>query len=391
MLDELAAVAPFRREVREWARAHVPPDWRAHQRGAGHHELVSFLRWWAGELRSAGWLVPHWPREWGGGLSVVEQVVLAEELARGDAPGNALYQVALYNAAPAIIHNGTDAQRRRYLPGMLEGEVWCQGFSEPNAGSDLASLQTRAVADGDDFLISGQKIWQSAAHHADFSLLGARTDPEAPKHRGISLFVVPMDSPGVIVRPIIDLRGSHYFNEVFFENVRVPRTNVVGELNRGWYAMTTTLDFERSNVGQSAQMRRNWEDVAAFVKEAPPRCTGESERQRLRIELAERRLEIELARLIAYQVVSMQAHGLVPNHEASMSKLFASELTQRLAGTFMRILGLYGALDHGSRLAALDGFMTCLFLESPANTIRAGTSEIQRNIIATRGLGLPRG
>jgi len=240
-------------------------------------------------------------------------------------------------------------------------------------------------------LISGQKIWQSAAHHADYSLLGARTDSEAPKHKGISLFIVPLHSPGVTVRPIIDLRRSHYFNEVFFENVRVPRTNVVGELNRGWYAMTTTLDFERSNVGQSAEMRRNWEDVAAFTHQSPPRNVSAGKRKRLRLELGERRLEIDIAKLIAYRVVSLQARGLVPNYEASMSKLFASELTPRLASTFMHLLGLYGALDAGSPHAALGGFMTRLFLESPANTIRAGTSEIQRNIIATRGLGLPRG
>jgi len=383
----------WRNEVRSFIKVELPPG------GAGLHdswtesdEAWEQSRRFTRRLGERGWLAMAWPKEYGGQeRTYIEQMIFNEEMAYHHAPmGRAGLGTGLIG--PTIMLHGSNAQKGRYLGPIARGEeVWCQGFSEPNAGSDLASLQTRAVEDGDDFLISGQKIWQSAAHHANYSLLGARTDLEAPKHRGITLFVVPLQSAGVTVRPIIDLRGSHYFNEVFFENVRVPRTNVVGELNRGWYAMTTTLDFERSNVGQSAEMRRNWDDVAAYMREKPPRNLRDAERRQLLLELAERRLEIDIAKLIAYRVVSLQARGLVPNYEASMSKVFASELTQRLAGTFMHLVGLYGALDAGSLSAVLGGFMTRLFLESPANTIRAGTSEIQRNIIATRGLGLPRG
>jgi len=383
----------WREEVRAFLKDELPAE------GAGLHDswTESEAAWessrrFTRRLGERGWLAMAWPKEHGGqARSYIEQMIFNEEMAYNRAPmGRA--GTATNLIGPTIMLHGSAAQRQRYLGPIARGEeVWCQGFSEPNAGSDLASLQTRAVSDGDDFLISGQKIWQSAAHHADFSLLGARTDPYVPKHKGITLFMVPMHDPGVTVRPIIDLRGSHYFNEVFFENVRVPRTNVIGEENRGWYAMTTTLDFERSNVGQSANMRRSWEEVSTQVVANPPRGATSGELRRLQIELGDRRIEVELAKLIAYRVVSMQARGLVPNYEASMSKLFASELTQRLAGTFMRLLGLYGPLDAGSPHSVLSGYITRLFLESPANTIRAGTSEIQRNIIATRGLGLSRG
>jgi alkylation response protein AidB-like acyl-CoA dehydrogenase len=383
----------WQEEVRSFLKAELPPG------GAGLHdswtesdEAWEASRRFTRRLGEKGWLAMAWPKEYGGqARSYVEQMIFNEEMSYHRAPmGRAGLGTGLIG--PTIMLHGTDEQKARYLAPIARGdEVWCQGFSEPNAGSDLASLQTRAVADGDDFVISGQKIWQSAAHHADFSLLGARTDPAAPKHRGVTLFIVPLRSPGVTIRPIIDLRGTHYFNEVFFDNVRVPRTSVVGEVNRGWYAMTTTLDFERSNVGQSAEMRRNWEDVLSFVRESAPNRLTPAERRRLRIEMAERRIEIDIARFIAYRVVTLQSRGMVPNYEASMSKLYGSELTQRLAATFLHLLGLYGALDAGSPRTALGGFIARLYLESPANTIRAGTSEIQRNIIATRGLGLPRG
>ena len=224
----------FRREVREWCAAHVPKDWREKQLDAGHDEMVAFLRWWAGELAAAGWLAPHWPKEWGGGFSVREQVVLAEELARGDAPRNALFHVALYNAAPAIIHSGTDEQRSRYLQGILDGEVWCQGFSEPDAGSDLASLSTRAVRDGDHYVVTGQKIWTSMAMEADWCMLLARTDPDAPKHKGISCLIVDMHSPGVEVRPIRQATGVAEFCETFCDEVVVPAANLLGPEHEGW-------------------------------------------------------------------------------------------------------------------------------------------------------------
>ncbi|HTW10620.1 MAG TPA: acyl-CoA dehydrogenase family protein, partial [Acidimicrobiales bacterium] len=216
-MDEGERLEALRHEVRGWCASHVPKDWRQQQLGVSHEQLAAFQRWWAAELAEAGWLAPHWPRPWGRGFTVAEQVVLAEELARGDAPRNGLYQVALYNAAPSIIHSGTDAQRDRYLPGILAGEVWCQGFSEPNAGSDLAGLQTRAERHGDHYVVTGQKIWTSMAMEADFCILLARTDTNAPKHKGISCMVVDMHARGVEVRAIKQATGAAEFCETFLD------------------------------------------------------------------------------------------------------------------------------------------------------------------------------
>jgi len=378
----------WRDEVRAFLQETLPRDWGE---GSDEHWTVSDEAWefslqFQRELGRRGWLALAWPREYGGQeRSFIEQMVFNEEMAYHRAPLGRV-GTAVGFIGPTIILHGTDKQKERYLPAITRGEVtWCQGFSEPNAGSDLASLQTRAIQDGDDFIITGQKIWQSAAHHADLMLLAARTDPEAPKHRGISLFIVDMHSPGISVRPIKDMRDAHYFNEVFFDSVRVPRENLVGELHRGWYAMTTTLDLERSNVGASAALRRTFDDFVAYVQ------TGRvTLRPQHRDTLAELAIELQVARMLAYRVVSLQQTGLVPNHESSISKLFASELSQRLTRALLEILGLAGQLRPTVPNAPMGGGLVLSFLESPANTIRAGTSEIQRNIIAQRGLGLPR-
>ena len=396
MLDELAAVAPFRHEVREWAAAHVPPDWRARQRGAGHHELVSFLRWWAGELRSAGWLVPHWPREWGGGLSVVEQVVLAEELARGDAPGNALYQVALYNAAPAIIHAGTDAQRRRYLPGMLAGEVWCQGFSEPNAGSDLAGLQTRAVRDGDHYIVTGQKVWTSMAMEADWCILLARTDPDAPRHKGISCLIVDMRAAGIEVRPIRQATGAAEFCETFLDEVVVPVEDRVGDENEGWQVAQGTLASERAVVilEMAERLRRN--GVEAMIAETATWAleTGEvaADDATVRDSLAARYAEAVVLRHLVNGMISDVIHGVDVGATSSVIKVFYSELLQGLMRTGSDLQGLRAQIDQPLLMAAgwETGSWMMDYINSWGWTVGGGTSEIMRNIIGERALGLPR-
>jgi alkylation response protein AidB-like acyl-CoA dehydrogenase len=268
--------------------------------------------------------------------------------------------------------------------------IWCQGYSEPGSGSDLASLQTRAVQDGDDFIINGQKIWTSQAHYADWMFLLARTDPDAPKHKGISYFLVDMKSPGISVRPLINMAYQKGFNEVFFDNVRVPRSGLLGELNRGWYMATTTLDFERSSVSTSAGMRRSLQELTAYCLETSSNGSRLIDTPSVRHKIADLLIEVNIIRLLSYRVVTMQVNGIVPNHEASIVKVFNSELNQRIARAGMQVLGLHGQLTPESPYARLHGRFERSYLTSVGSTIAAGTSEIQRNIIASRGLGLPR-
>ena len=295
---------------------------------------------------------------------------------------------------PTLIVHGSEAQRREVLPRMLAGDyVYAQGYSEPGAGSDLASLATRAERDGDEYVINGQKIWTSGAHHADALFMLVRTDPSAPKHRGISFLLVPkLDTPGIEVRPLLDMTHGHYFNEVFFENVRVPVAQRVGEENRGWYVGMTLLDFERSGVAGAVAHEQNVAQLAGFLASAEGaayRRTGGW--ASARAELAERWIEAGVSRQLSLRIASMQAAGLTPNQEASMGKLFSTELGQRIARTGMRALGLYGLLWRDEPRAPLRGNFTYLYVRLVPITISGGSSEIQRNIIATRGLGLPRG
>ena len=317
-------------------------------------------------------------------------MVFNEEMAYRRAP--LINLAAVGYLGPTIRMYGSEEQKQQHLPGITSGEVqWCQGYSEPGSGSDLASLQTRAVQDGDDFIINGQKIWTSQAHYSDWIFLLARTDPDAPKHKGISYFLLDMKSPGVTVRPLVNMANQHGFNEVFFDNVRVPRSGLLGELDRGWYMATTTLDFERSSVTGSAGSRRTLEELTAFTKETKANGKLLFELPLVRHRLSDLWIELTLSQFLSYRVVSMQERGLVPNHESSIVKVFNSEYNQRLAGAGLQILGLYGQLQPESPYARLRGRFERAYLSSVGSTIAAGTSEIQRGIIATRGLGLPRG
>jgi alkylation response protein AidB-like acyl-CoA dehydrogenase len=291
---------------------------------------------------------------------------------------------------PTLIAHGNDDQKKEHLARILSGEVqWCQGFSEPGSGSDLASLQTRAVKDGDDYVINGQKIWTSGAQYAHWMFMMARTDPEAPKHKGISYFLLDMKTPGVEVRPLTNLANQNMFNEVFFSDVRVPAKNIVGEVNRGWYVGATTLDFERSSIGSAVGLRLQLDGLVKYANEHANDGTSRTHQLgSVKTELADRYVEAAVARLMSYRVITMQANGLIPNHEASMTKLFASELNQRIARTGVKVLGLYGQL-YGED-APMKGRYESSYMTSLSSTIAGGTSEIQRNIIATRGLGLPR-
>jgi alkylation response protein AidB-like acyl-CoA dehydrogenase len=322
------------------------------------------------------------------GAPHLKQMVFNEETAYRRIPAN---DNAISMLGPILMLEGTDEQKQKFLPPIAKAEVrWAQGYSEPQSGSDLASLQTRAVEDGDDFVINGTKIWTSGAHEADWLFMLARTDPDAPKHRGISFLLVDMKAPGVEVRPIIDMAGRHNFNQLFFDNVRVPKQNLVGEYNRGWYVGARLLDFERSGVNRSASARRTLEEITDFAKNNTLNGKAMSSISRVKNNLANMAIEVEVSRMISYRIGYLQSKGEVFNKEASMGKMFGTEMVQRIYSAGMDMLGLYGTLQQGSKYAPLNGRIQKGYLASYSATIAAGTSEIQRNVVATRGLGLPR-
>ncbi len=375
--------AAWRQEVREFIRKEAPKELlEAGEAGEGGlFARAGAIREWRDKLAKKGWIAPAWPKEYGGaGLSVIEQFIMNEEFAEAGLPAN-VGGFGVMMVGPTLIEHGTEEQKAEHLPKILRGEViWCQGYSEPGAGSDLASLQTRAVRDGDEYVINGQKIWTTGAQFADWMYMLVRTDPNAPKHRGITYLLVDMKTPGITVRPLTTMAGTQTFNEVFFEDVRVPVKNRVGEENRGWYVGTTTLDFERSSIGSAVGIRKGLERLLQRAKEGKDASFARS--PMLRYEFADRWIEAEVARMLSYRVVTLQARGQIPNYEASMCKLYTSELQQRIANLTMHLYGMYGNIRNRASM----GYMMAV-----AATIAGGTSEIQRNIIATRGLGLPRG
>jgi alkylation response protein AidB-like acyl-CoA dehydrogenase len=378
----------FRTTIERWIATELTDEERMPPRTATPDAEGAWQRTVAvrQKLAAKGWSAPAWPKEYGGlALGVRDQAIFNETLAYHRIPGPDF--IAINYVGPTLMLYGTDAQKDRFLPAIVRGEeLWCQGYSEPGAGSDLASLQTRAVLEGDEFVINGQKIWTSQAHRADWMFTLVRTEPDAPRHRGISYLLLDMRSPGIEVRPLVNMAGTHEFNEVFFSDVRVPRSNLVGELNRGWYVGMATLDFERSAIGSSAAARRNLDDLSEVLSAAGIRPSAEQ-----RLELADRYVEAAVVRLLSLRVISMQEARQVPNYEASVVKLFGSELNQRTARTGLKLLGLYGQLGPGASRAPGEGAWLYQYLRTVANTIEGGSSEIQRNVIATRGLGLPRG
>jgi alkylation response protein AidB-like acyl-CoA dehydrogenase len=378
----------WRQEVRDFLRNELGPgyDGGDAETPEGRAEIRKFLK----KLGGRGWLVMGWPAEYGGGgKSMIEQMIFNEEYALARAP---YAGPGVHFIGPSIILHGTEEQKKQHLPAIANHDVmWCQGFSEPETGSDLASLQTRAVEDGDEFVVNGSKIWTSFGHYADWCWLAVRTNPEAPKHRGISLLMVDMKTPGITLRPIVDMAGRHHLNQTFFDDVRVPRANLIGPKDMGWYVMTTTLDFERSLVAGSASARRLLDELVAYVRETEgPDGEPLASDPIIRAKLAQMAIDVEIAKLFAYSTVSVQMHGGVPNKEGSLSKLYSSELSQRMLETALEVIGPYAPLREGSKWAKLHGKLIDQRLLSTSSTIAGGSSEIQRNIIATRGLGMPR-
>ena len=381
----------FRKEVTTFIENECPKELRG--KGMNIMENVGPLFAWRKKVADKGWVAPAWPKEYGGaGMTPMQQFIYNLETARLRAPSPLFIGgLAVAVIGPTIIIYGTEEQKQKHITKILAGEeMWCQGFSEPGSGSDLASLQTRAVRDGDDYVINGQKIWTTLAHMSQYMLLLARTDPDVPKHKGLSYFIVPMNAPGVTTRPLYNLPNTHEFNEVFFDNVRIPASNLLGEENRGWYQAVTTLDIERSNIGSAVGQHQAVEDLVAYAREN--RSDGVARLDSdpaMRTELAERYVEVEVSMMLSYRLITMQNRGLIPNYEAAATKLYSMELNQRIANTALRLMGLYGQLGRG-KWAPMNGRQMFGYLRSVANTIEGGTSEIQRNIVAQRGLGLPR-
>jgi alkylation response protein AidB-like acyl-CoA dehydrogenase len=376
----------FRAEVRAWCEEHIPKDWRATQTGVSDKEFVRFQKWWFGELHAAGYAVPHWPAEWGGGMTVDQQVVLYSELAAHDAPRLVLAFVGIHHAASTLMVAGTDDQRRRHLPAILDGEIWVQGFSEPEAGTDLASLRTTARRDGDGYLVNGQKLWASGGKHADWCLLLARTDAEAPKRKGISYFLMDMRSPGVEVRPIRNAIGDSHFCEVFLNDVRIPAANLVGEENSGWQVAQATLGAERGMTMLELAERLGNAGFRRLVSSCPTADPVVADR------LAQFETEITGLRGLCRDLVEKAEAGTAGPADASIVKLFYSELLQRMTDFGAEIGGLpaHTELVKPASSGWESGSWMLDFIGSWEWTIPGGSSEIQRTIIAERGLELPR-
>jgi alkylation response protein AidB-like acyl-CoA dehydrogenase len=378
----------FRTELRAWLERH-PPGPEPEDADA----WVAYARAWQRELALAGWCGVAWPREYGGrGATLIEQIIFQEELARVRAP-QFIGLAGLTMGGPVLIAHGTEEQKRRHLQPILTAEeIWCQGFSEPNAGSDLAALKTRAVLDGDSFVVNGQKVWTSWARYADVCMCLVRTDPEAPKHKGITFLLIDMQSPGVTVRPLTQISGDADFNEVFFEDVRVPRKNVVGELNKGWEIAITCLMHERQTLTFSRQLQSRvaLTEMLETARRHDRQGAPASRDPVLRQALAQAYVESEAMRLLAYRNLTRVLRGGVPGPEGSLEKLFWSEMYQRQVETACAMIGPHAQLMRHSKHAVDDGRWPYLLLYSKGRTIAAGTSEVQRNIIAERVLGLPR-
>jgi alkylation response protein AidB-like acyl-CoA dehydrogenase len=390
----------FRARLREWLERNATEVFGSNREAlsssatlAGDDDRWQRVLEWHRRLYQAGYLALHWPREWGGaGAGLVEQAIYQDEALRLGLPLYGANQLAIDRIGPTLMFVGNDEQRRRYLPKMLTGEeIWCQGYSEPNAGSDLASLQTRAVIDGDDFIINGQKVWTSMAQRADWQVLLVRTDPSAPRHKGISYLLVDMHSHGITVRPLVQMTGEAGFNEVFYDNVRVPRKNLVGELNQGWQVSLATLMYERVSGGTRHPIERAINELIELAGKVDFDGVPASQDPYVRQKLAQFAIESRCLRLSRYRSLTAQLKGKMPGAEGSFGKLFATDLNLRVAMFADELLGPYATLARGSFCAIEDGRWAHRMLAARALTIAAGSNEIQHNIIGERVLKLPKG
>jgi alkylation response protein AidB-like acyl-CoA dehydrogenase len=382
--------ATFRTELRDWLAANLPDDWTTRPPAAGRFD-VDEARVWSKKLYDAGYVGLTWPKEFGGGgAPYTHQGIYLEETARIGAPDH-IGGIGLGMAGPTIIAWGSDEQKKRYLAPLLSGEqVWCQGFSEPGSGSDLAGARTRAELDGDTWIVNGQKVWSSWAHIADWCILVVRTDPDAEKHRGLSYLLVDMHSPGVEVRPLKQITGDPEFNEIFFTDVRVPLESMLGQPGEGWNVAMTTLLHERGTLGfaLTAALERQLNTLVRLAKQRTPDGRVPADDPVIRDSIAREWIDLQALRFTNYRSLTSLAKTGVPGPEGSVAKLHWSETNQRLTKFALSLEGLAAQLDGSG--GVWDGFWQYQQLRSRGNTIEAGTSEILRNIIAERVVGLPR-
>jgi alkylation response protein AidB-like acyl-CoA dehydrogenase len=383
--DDTEEDAAFRREVSAWLQDHAEvrtgvADW---SRNPAHLDYVRRCREWQHTLYEGGWGAITWPEEYGGrGETSWHQTIFNQEMAKYDVSVGA-FSVGIGMAGPTLIAHGSEEQKRRQLPAMLRGEaVWCQLFSEPDAGSDLAGLKSRAEQDGESFVVNGQKVWTSGAQHSDWAILIARTNPDVPKHKGITYFLVDMRSPGIEVRPLRQITGTAHFNEVFLTDVVIPAANVVGEINGGWAVAHTTMSYERALIGGTGQSIQ-----IAQVLDLARRC-GKRADPLLRQQVARFYTRVQLLRFMNYRVQTALSRGRLPGPEASTTKLFVSQHMGLNGELFMSLLGANGMLADD--VALDDGFWETAFLNQWSSRLGGGTDNIQRNSLAERVLGLPR-
>jgi alkylation response protein AidB-like acyl-CoA dehydrogenase len=386
----------FRQELRSWLAAHVPASAKElrHLQPQAAAEDLAFLRSWQRRVHEGGWTGISWPKEYGGrGASLVERMIFDQEMAAARAPA-LLNVLGLEIVGPTIIVHGTEAQKQAHLQHILSGdEIWSQGYSEPNAGSDLASLKTRAIDDGDYFRVTGQKVWTSLAKYADWCLLLVRTNPDAPKHQGLSCLLVDMKSPGVTVKPLRTMTGDSEFNEVYFEEVRVPKSHLLGEKDQGWRVIVTSLMFERQGLGFyfTFAQRRYYEELVETARRTQRYGQPVVADAHIRQKLAQSYIECELLKLNNYRALTRLLRGNPPGPEGSLPKLQWAETNQKMQELAVDLQGSYGQLYQGDAHATNDGYWQYGYIRARANSIEGGTSEIQRNIIAERVLGLPKG
>lgn len=382
----------FRRQFRAWLRKHLP------SRGRGREKLeyddprrIDRAKQWQRTLYEAGYVAMSWPKEYGGqGVDVLTQAIVDEELVRAQAPP-LIGQMGIQMVGPTLIQFGTEEQKRRFLPKILTAEeIWCQGYSEPNAGSDLASLTTRAELVGDEFVVNGQKIWTSNAQFADWMFCLVRTDPAAPKHRGISYLLIDMKSPGITVRPLVQMTGERGFNEVWFENVRVPRSHLVGELNQGWLVANATLFHERNMLGAATTTQELFARLVQLAKLCVRQGRSAIEDPAVRQRLAGLAMRVEAMRYHAYRQLTDSLLGRPRGIAASVNKLVSTELNHDIAACALDLLGSYATQSPESKFAVQGGRWMRDFMFTLGMIIGGGTSDIQKNIIGERGLGLPR-
>jgi alkylation response protein AidB-like acyl-CoA dehydrogenase len=379
----------FRDEVRTWLEENHPGP----EPEAGLDEVMSFRREWQLKLHGAGWAGISWPKEYGGrGATMIEQAIFAAEATRQEAPSPANV-LGLAMGGPVVIAHGTEDQKARYLEPILTGEeIWCQGFSEPESGSDLASLKTRAVKDGDEWVVTGQKVWTTFAQYAKWCMLVARTDPDAPKHQGLTYFLLDMQQEGVQTRPLVQITGEGEFNEVFFEEARVPDANVVGGVGNGWSVAITTLMNERAGLafGAISQIQNSLGRLGRMASELRADGGSPAEDSYFRQRIAQLHIEVETMRLNAYRGLTKTMQSGIPGPEGSLGKWQWADINQDLTELALEIEGAYAPLARGAEHAVAGGAWQYGFLRSRANSIEGGTTDILKNIIAERVLGLPR-